>query len=50
MQIAQDLTGIFLDGQQTEKEREEGGVAEPGKVRALRMFCPTASPRSVAGR
>lgn len=32
------------------KEEREGGVGEPGKVRALRMFCPTASPRSVARR
>lgn len=41
---AQDLTGIFWIAHR----QSSCGALE--KVWALRMFCPTASPRSVAGR
>lgn len=34
----------------TGRQRQRGGVGKPGKVKALRMFCPNASPRSVARR
>ena len=41
---AQDLTGIFW------MANRQSGCGALEKVWALRMFCPTARPRSVARR